>query len=196
MCVQVISLILSIKSLLRNRTPSSLLSALHLFSFAFTLARKTGITRAQLDPPRNAYHLQSNEEKDEWEQATEEPERWWKYTRLPATLGALSIIKSDSTASALWIFDRGQRCNMHTLTGTHTHWQAYELIQVCKTHEGAHVQTHSLYAIHFKKCWFAINSISDALYLQHHPPLNKKKEREEKKKTPGTFWNILIYIFT
>lgn len=121
MCVQVISLILSIKSLLRNRTPSSLLSALHLFSFAFTLARKTGITRAQLDPPRNAYHLQSNEEKDEWEQATEEPERWWKYTRLPATLGALSIIKSDSTASALWIFDRGQRCNMHTLTGTHTH---------------------------------------------------------------------------
>ena len=40
--------------------------------------------------------------------------------RLQEALATRKIIKSDSTTPALWIFDHGWRCNMHTLTGTHT----------------------------------------------------------------------------
>lgn len=100
------------------------------------------------DTQRNAYHLQSNEEKDnEWEQATAEPGRWRKHTRLQATLGPPNIIKSDSTTPALWIFDHGQKGNRHMLTGTHT--CAHKLIQVYK-----YMQVHMCIHAHltFQRC--------------------------------------------
>ena len=157
-----------------------LLSVQHL-SLTFTPASHRGITRAEPAPLSNAPHFRSNEEKDdEWEQAAEEPGGCWKHTRLQATRGALSIITSDSTMSALWIFDRGHRCSMHTLTGTHT-WMNSSL-QIYEMHTHTHTHTHT-------------HSTSNSVDLPWNSISESTTTPTQKKKVPGAFWNILMHIF-
>lgn len=107
--------------------------------------------------------------------------------RLQAMLGALNIIKSDGTTPALWIFDHGQRCNMHTLTGTHTQINLNKQI-----HADAHVHTHTLN--------FFCNALQKVLiyhkfYFWHCVPTpphsfrkkGKKREDKNKKKLQAHF---------